>query len=250
MRQTTRSALGSSSFGGLVILVLLGLLVGCGPDEQIETYTLDKPASDDADNPLPKGHPAIGTIPLGGPAAEPAGPAVDQRLLGAIIPRGQQYWFFKATGPADALAPHADAFTTLVKSIKFGEDATAPPTWDLPEGWQQQPGAGMRLATIKLDSANPTLEISVIPLSFGGDDADAYVLQNVNRWRAQVGMPPIAAEKLADETASVELDGTKAIIVDVTGKAGSDGMHPTGMGPAGMGPAGMGPAGLGGFHGN
>jgi len=63
-----------------------------------------------------------------------------------------------------------------------------------------------------------------------GDDVEEYVLANVNRWRAQVGLAEIDAGRLAEETATVELGDTTATVVDVEGMPASDGAHPVGMG--------------------
>ena len=57
--------------------------------------------------------------------------------------------------------------------------------WDLPKGWSEARGSGMRYATLKPGVAG--LEVSVVVLSgaAGGE------LGNVNRWRGQVGLPPM-----------------------------------------------------------
>jgi len=185
----------------LAVFALLGVLAGCGGEEEIERYYVDKPPA-----------------------------ATKQRLLGAIVPRGPQCWFFKMIGPADAVGPHAEGFTALVKSIRFGEGEGTTPTWALPEGWHQDAGRGMRLATIRPDPDDPALEMSVIPLPLRGDDVEEYVLANVNRWRAQVGLGAIEAGRLAAETTAIELGDTTATVVYVEGMPASDGAHPMGMG--------------------
>jgi len=190
----------------LAVFALLGVLAGCGGEEEIERYYVDKPPA-----------------------------ATKQRLLGAIVPRGPQCWFFKMIGPADSVAPHAEGFTALVESIRFGEGEGTTPTWDLPEGWRQDPGRGMRLATIRPDPDDSALEMSVIPLPVRGPDIDGYVLSNVNRWRGQVGLDGIEAGRLAEQTTAVALGDATATIVDVTGKRASDGAHPMSSGSTGMG---------------
>ncbi len=227
-----------ASFVGLGAVLLTVLAAGCGQGDRIEKYTVEKSAASAEDPPISSPHPDGTSAPGAGSEAGPTdvAEAVAQRLLGAILPRGRQFWFFKAVGAPEALAPHAERFAALIESIRFGEEADAPPTWKLPQGWTQEPASGMRLATIKLDPDDPALEISVIPLPLMGGDAEAYVLNNVNRWRAQVGLGPITPKQLAEETSSVELDGHKATIVDFTGKAVPGGMRPPAMGPAGMRP--------------
>jgi len=196
-------------------LILLG---GCRRNDRIERYTVDKPSTPEADR---DGSPSHAEDPAG--LDQPAAPQTSLRLLGAIVPYGSRCWFFKGVGPAAAVAPHADKFNALVRSIRFDEGQPDDgPTWDLPDGWQQEPGRGMRRATIRLDPADPTLEISVIPLAMRDADAEAYVLSNVNRWRRQVGLPEIEAGRLADETTRVELDGATATVVDLVGSGAVD----------------------------
>lgn len=223
----------------MALFSFFGVLAGCGGQEEIERYYVDKPSAGGAGDSSPTSpHPnGMAAEPPVGTAANPHEPAVatKQRLLGAIIPRGSQCWFFKMIGPADAVAPHAEEFAALVESIHFGEGEGTTPTWDLPEGWHQDPGGGMRLATIRPDPDDPALEMSVIPLQFRGDDVEEYVLANVNRWRAQVGLVEIDASGLAEEAAAVELGDTTATVVDVEGMPASDGAHPMGMGPMGGG---------------
>jgi hypothetical protein len=39
-----------------------------------------------------------------------------KRMLGAIVPRGGSYWFYKLTGDAEAVAPEKESFVAFVKS--------------------------------------------------------------------------------------------------------------------------------------
>lgn len=213
------SPIESRSAAAWPVAMLVGtlmLLGACQRNDRIERYTVDKLPTPEADADSP---PSLAEHPAGldgpAPAAE-----TSVRLLGVMVPRGSRCWFFKVIGPAEAVAPHVDEFNALVRSIRFDEgQAGGGPSWDLPEGWQEEPGRGMRLATIKPDPADPTLEISVIPLAIRGADVETYVLSNVNRWRRQVGLPEIEASQLAGETTRVELDGATAIVVDLVGSA-------------------------------
>src|SRR5262245_22686129 len=62
------------------------------------------------------------------------------RMLGAIIPRAEQAWFFKMSGPAAAVETQAVAFRKLIESVRFGPESNAQPSWTLPEGWTSRPG--------------------------------------------------------------------------------------------------------------
>lgn len=81
----------------------------------------------------------------------------------------------------------------------LGAAAPAPATpaagglrWKLPAGWTEAPGgAPMRYATLKAPVAGK-LDVSVVrlPGPAGGE------LANVNRWRNQLGLPPLAEADL------------------------------------------------------
>jgi hypothetical protein len=96
-------------------------------------------------------------------------------------------WFFKLLGPAESVGKVQDEFTALVESVRF-EDGK--PRWSLPEGWSQSGASQMRFATLKVDGADPALEVSVTMLPVFGSDLHEYVRQNVDRWRGQVRLPP------------------------------------------------------------
>jgi len=61
--------------------------------------------------------------------------------------------------------------------------------WTLPQGWTLAKGDGMRYATLK-PSTPGKIDVSVVALpgNAGGE------LDNVNRWRGQVGLPPVQSE--------------------------------------------------------
>jgi hypothetical protein len=50
--------------------------------------------------------------------ADMENPETKQRLIGVILPAGEQTWFFKLNGPTAAVAPHKDKLTTFLKSVK------------------------------------------------------------------------------------------------------------------------------------
>lgn len=79
-------------------------------------------------------------------------------------------------------------------------DVPAPPTpgggsalkWKLSKGWTQTTSGGMRFATL-VAPVTGRLDVSVVvlPGPAGGE------LANVNRWRGQIGLPPIDEPALA-----------------------------------------------------
>ena len=207
---------GPHRLGAVLALALGGValfVAGCEKPEGVAHYTVAKPVPLD---PLPaKADPHAGlNLP---PKAKPTGEPTD-RMLGAIVPHGDQVWFFKLLGPKDPVAAQTEAFTALLKSIQFS--AEGKPAWTLPSGWQERSGPPPRFATLSIPSEGKPLEttVSVLPNS-----SDA--LSNVNRWRGQLSLPPITAEQLADESTQVELADGKATFVNLLGHAAPGGMR-------------------------
>ncbi|MEX0820032.1 MAG: hypothetical protein WD070_10590, partial [Pirellulaceae bacterium] len=94
----------------------------------------------------------------------------------------------------------------------------ADPQWELPPGWTQESGEGMRFATIKVETDEQTLELTVIPLPMPPTDG---MLSNINRWRGQLGLGPVDEAGLAKESTAVPLAEGTATIVNLVGKSGA-----------------------------
>jgi hypothetical protein len=188
-------------------LTPVALLAGCNNREPIEQYTVAKPA------------PAASPHAPPSAAAEQTSAEPTDRMLAAIVPHQSQGWFFKLTGPIDAVAARAEAFTEFLKSVRFSDDGK--PRWTLPEGWQERPGSDIRYATLVVPSDGKPMELSVTALPKPPGDDEQYALVNINRWRGQMKLPPIALGALADGSQTFELDGTTATMVDLVGTASS-----------------------------
>jgi hypothetical protein len=148
-------------------------------------------------------------------------------MLAAIVPHGERVWFFKLVGPAAPVSEQAGRFREFVGSIRFADEAAAP-EWKLPAGWSQQPSSGMRHATIAIDAPGTPLELSVTPLRAATGDFNDYVVQNVERWRQQLGLPPTSKVRLfgpgerSGELSETKLgDGGKVLTVDLAGDPGT-----------------------------
>lgn len=202
----------------LFFLTLLALAAGCGQNEEIRRYAVPKQEEIDrlAGNPraADASEPAAGTRP-----GSPGNPGESQRMLAAIVLRPSQAWFFKLVGNQRAVDEHADEFDGFLKSVHFLDEST--PDWSLPAGWTRQAGNQFRFATLAIDAAS--LEVSVTTLPRGDIDETEYVLGNINRWRGQLGLEPIAAEELPRESKQVEIKDGAATLVDLVGQ-GSGGM--------------------------
>jgi hypothetical protein len=88
----------------------------------------------------------------------------------------------------------------------------APVRWTLPAGWKEKPASGVRLASFEVpgqSGANADVSITSFPGSVGSE------LDNVNRWRSQLGLAPVAQGAVASEAASV--DGLTGKVYDIAG---------------------------------
>jgi hypothetical protein len=182
--------------------------MGCRPAEQIHTHHLPKATA-----------PHVAAKDF---AAEPA-----DRMLAAIVPDDNKAWFFKIVAPLPEMDERADALAEFFASIRIVAGKPRP-DWQLPEGWEEQPGSGMRVATILIPTRRTPLELSVTSLPWTGDQAD--LLSNVNRWRGQLQLTPIGPPGLVDCTREMTA-GTKTLtVVDLRGRFESADMGAAGLG--------------------
>jgi hypothetical protein len=174
-----------------IALILGSTLIGCGPQDDIQTYKVPKPVD----------------VPL----EELTG---DYQILGGMFPDDDPAWFFKFPGKASDLAPYAADFEKMLATVRFPNGLKNQPTWDTPKGWEVGEGRGeIVLATVYPDPKNKQLEVS-LSSSRGG------AFGNVKRWAGQLGQEkfnpgylakyskPVAADKVAG--AFVSLRGPKA----------------------------------------
>ena len=160
------------------IAVCALIVPGCGQSDVIERYTVPK-------------QPIIATAV--GDSNRNVGDSQDvdmsrDRMLGAIVPRGKNSWFFKVTGPNGIVEDQMEEFLELIRSLRFSPPDNTP-SWKLPVGWHREPDSqGMRFATIKIDTDADSLELSVIPLPTGSGDLDDYIVSNINRWREPIAI--------------------------------------------------------------
>jgi hypothetical protein len=94
--------------------------------------------------------------------------------------------------------------------------ATAPAQikWQTPAGWTELPASQMRVASFSVkDKDNQEAQTTIIPLpNLAGKD-----LENVNRWRGQVGLQPINASILATQIQTVKIAGMDGQLYDMAG---------------------------------
>jgi len=88
--------------------------------------------------------------------------------------------------------------------------------WVLPKGWTETPGSGMRYATLTPPGGGKVeMSVVVLPGAAGGEPA------NVNRWRGQIGLPPLADEALASARKAVKCKAGAVAVYDFTSEGGN-----------------------------
>lgn len=87
------------------------------------------------------------------------------------------------------------------------------PSWTVPEAWTAAGGSSMRRASFAAEGPDGPVDISVT--SFPGDVGG--MLANVNRWRGQVGLTPLAESELEANLQRLTVNGKEAIISNLEG---------------------------------
>ncbi len=176
-------------------------------------------------------------------AAEASGAAGQpERIVVAVVPHEGTTWFFKMAGSSPLVAREKPAFTQFLKSFSLPEAAKlaqamaasqrsqmsgaepAPepverpklPEWEVPPSWKSQPPPNeMVLASFALaDAEGGKADLTVTVL--GG--ASGGLLANVNRWRGQIGLAPVAEAELTSLARPLDEKAGSATLVDMTGE--------------------------------
>lgn len=87
-------------------------------------------------------------------------------------------------------------------------------TFVTPDGWKAKPNGAMRQASFDVIDGDVKCDVSVIRLGPGQP-----VLDNVNRWRGQIKLPPVAENELALKEISCR--GKPGSLVELTGETES-----------------------------
>lgn len=116
--------------------------------------------------------------------------------------------------PAMASAPAAPAAGgSAMAATPVATASGVDLTWTAPAHWTAKPASAMRKGSfaVKVDGAEADLSITAFPGTVGGD------LANLNRWRGQVQLPPVAESDLASAAQRIERNGLKMTVVDIVG---------------------------------
>jgi hypothetical protein len=156
-------------------------------------------------------------------------PAKDGRIIGAIASDENGTAFYKMRGNAALVAAEKENFLKWVSASRGGTsrsaptNSTAPPPvsdsetpqikWELPAGWSATPPSAMRYASFSADKNGEKADISVVTFpGDGGSDVD-----NVNRWRQQIGLPAVGEELLKPMIAAVHAGDVHIDVIDMAG---------------------------------
>lgn len=155
------------------------------------------------------------SIPTAVPTQLRAG---NERMLAAMVPKGDEVWFFKVTGPEEAIASVESELRTFVTEIRFLD--SKPDLSSAPGAWQRGAVREMRYASFDITTPQKQLDLSVSSLPRGAD-WDEYVAMNVNRWRGQLGLEPSTEKWGGASGMEVESADGEAVWLDVVGKPSS-----------------------------
>jgi hypothetical protein len=187
-------------------------------------------------------------------AGENPGSGEKTRILAAVSRQNNVAWFFKIAGDDELVAQQKPAFIEFLKSISFNSagtqgslpashppvgsasmpltsaDAAAPtgagsegkPAWEVPAGWQEVAAGQFLVAKFMVvgpDNGQAAVNVSMSQGDGGG------LAGNVNRWRGQLGLSPLAGAELNKEVTAVDTSAGKASLVDFSGKDARTGQN-------------------------
>jgi len=87
------------------------------------------------------------------------------------------------------------------------------PVWEVPESWAAGEGSPMRRGSYTANGTGGSVDIAIT--SFPGDVGG--LLANLNRWRGQIGLPPVAESDLETAVERRMINGREAVLMDIAG---------------------------------
>jgi hypothetical protein len=170
----------------------------------------------------------VETVDLLGPVPAAGQPRI--QMLAAVINEPERSLFFKMMGPAEKVGPQKANFDAFIRSLHFVTSGpTASPStqpvasrevaaklsqWKTPAGWVQDPQPRpMRVATFTIAKGNERAEVIVSELA---KDNIGDLPSNINRWRSQVGLGPVA-DVNSVKAEQIALGGATGMLYDFVG---------------------------------
>jgi len=176
--------------------------------------------------PLSTGRGDVAVVDLSG-QPENGDATKDGRIIGGIAVDDAGTAFYKMRGNAALVGAEKENFLKWVSSsrgpasVSAVTNAPVPPAnaaqpqikWDLPPGWSPATASAMRYASFATEKNGEKADISVV--TFPGDGGSD--LENVNRWRQQIGLPAVEAAALQSMIAAVHAGDVHIDTVDMAG---------------------------------
>lgn len=118
-----------------------------------------------------------------------------------------------AGGAAAPTAPAAPGAPGDMASTPVATASGANLQWTAPAHWAAKTGSSMRKGSyaIRGDGGEADMAITAFPGDVGGD------LANLNRWRGQIGLPPVGQAEFESSTQHVDRNGLHMTVVDIVG---------------------------------
>jgi hypothetical protein len=157
-----------------------------------------------------------------------AGSATDGRIIAAMVSNQGSTLFFKMRGNAELTELQKSDFLKWITAVcnsqntgQISQTAAMPSVaagnlqikWKVPPGWTEMPPSAMRYASFSADSNNGKIDISIVTFAGeGGSDTD-----NVNRWREQLGLPPMSQAAVATQVTPLQAGDVPFSTIDIAG---------------------------------
>lgn len=150
--------------------------------------------------------------------ARPAGVLLLAALLGGC--GGDDIKVYQVSKEQDAPAHDHSKHSTAAPASPGASPAVPKLEWEVPRDWQQTSPGQMRYASFKVQGADgKQADLGIFPLpGMGMGDLD-----NVNRWRGQVGLEPITEEQRAAQALNVEVQALTAQVYEMAGESAGSG---------------------------
>lgn len=107
-----------------------------------------------------------------------------------------QVWFFKLLTRTDSFEKYSNDFAAMI----IGADVSGEvPKYSLPEQWTESAGPGPIYRTIQVSEDGSDAALTLTPLPAPASDPAGYLKGNVDRWRRQLGLEPLASPNWLQE---------------------------------------------------
>jgi hypothetical protein len=95
-----------------------------------------------------------------------------------------------------------------------GSSGQDKPSWQVPSGWQEMPGGQFLVAKFLIKGAGDAQAAVNVSMSAGDGGG---LLANLNRWRGQLGLAPVADADISKQVQPLDVPGAKATLAEIAG---------------------------------